>query len=92
MPVHDVLLQMHAVPAALQRGALPLHEVAQQTPPVPFASVSQLPLPHWAPAPAVHAVPFSFLLRQVPVDSSHQRPAPQAASFGQAPQVVAVSQ
>ena len=93
VPAQEVLLQMQAVPAALQRGVVPLHESAQQTPPVPAASVSQLPLVHCTSAPAAHATPFIFLLRQMPpLPMSHHCPAPHAASLGQGPQVVAVSQ
>lgn len=87
---HELALQTHAVPAALQLGVVPLHETAQQTPPDPLALASQLLLVHWASAPTTHAMPLVFLSRQVP--TSHQRPAPHAASFGHGPHVVAVLQ
>jgi hypothetical protein len=87
---HDVVLHTQADPAALQRGVAPPHEKAQQTLPVPVASVSQLPLVHWVSAPGLHAVPLSFLFWQVP--ALHHRPGPHAASVRQEPQVVVVSQ
>jgi hypothetical protein len=90
--VHEVALHSQAVPAVLHLGVRPLHPLAQQTPLVPVVSVTQWPLAQCASEPTVQLAPFCFLSRQVPVALSHHFPVPQAASLGQEPQLVMLTQ
>jgi hypothetical protein len=67
---------------------VPVQSPAQQTPPLPSAFVSQLSEAHCTAA--VQGWPLARLARQVP--PSHHRPVSHAASLGQGPQLVALSQ
>lgn len=95
-PEHDDPVQTQAVPAALQRGVSPLHEVAQHTPwPATSATPgTHVPLTHWPGVAVVQAAPFGFLSAQVPpfVAKSHHFPAPHWPSFTHAPHEVPLAQ
>jgi hypothetical protein len=65
-------LQVHPVPAALQKGWEPLQATAQHTLAVPAMFVTQVPAAHWALA--VHAAPFATWDTQAP--ALHHFPAP----------------